>query len=120
MLDMFKKPFPCTGCGGCCRRAGLAIEMAKKVPEDQRTPIQQEQVDFPFGYDKTGRCEKLGDDNQCTVYEDRPNICDIFADWKRHYKPKGVKWNELKKEVATICNIYVKQDRLPDKFLVKL
>ena len=33
--------------------------------------------EFPYKWDKNGRCEKLSDDNMCTVYDQRPSICNI-------------------------------------------
>ena len=36
-------------------------------------------LSFPYAWDETGRCEKLGDDNRCTVYEKRPLICRVDA-----------------------------------------
>lgn len=32
---------------------------------------------FPFKWDKTGKCEMLGKDNLCRIYENRPLLCNV-------------------------------------------
>jgi hypothetical protein len=61
--------FPCTGCGCCCK----VIDWADKiiVKDDPTHPYY-----FPYTH-KEGVCEKLGEDNRCTIYETRPLICKI-------------------------------------------
>ena len=64
--------FPCTGCGACCRiinRHELLI-----VRDDPNDPYY-----FPYGWDETGKCENLGEDNKCKIYNTRPLICNIDA-----------------------------------------
>ena len=58
--------FPCIGCGLCCRRVGPIAEKLKGTV-----------LEFPYAYDDTGRCEMLGEDSRCKVYETRPLICNI-------------------------------------------
>ena len=58
--------YPCTKCGCCCKRVGLAAKL-----------VEGTEFEFPFGWDDTGKCEKLGIDDLCTVYDDRPIICNI-------------------------------------------
>jgi len=51
--------FPCSGCGACCLNV-------KHIP------------DLAPWADESGRCSKLGsDDKTCTIYADRPLVCDI-------------------------------------------
>jgi Fe-S-cluster containining protein len=50
--------FECSKCGFCCKRVGLII------PELNRGD---------------GVCRKLSEDNLCTIYEERPLICNIGA-----------------------------------------
>lgn len=59
--------FPCTSCGACCRR----IDNAKDIINT--SPVYS----FPYSWDESGRCEMLGDDNKCKVYENRPTICNV-------------------------------------------
>ena len=54
--------FPCIKCGLCCRKISVVVEAGIK---------------FPYKYDKDGKCEMLGDDNLCLVYDSRPLICNI-------------------------------------------
>lgn len=35
--------------------------------------------EFPHSFDESGRCEMLGEDNKCSVYDSRPLICNISA-----------------------------------------
>lgn len=50
--------FPCTKCGACCRRAG-------QFPG------------FPEPVDEDGVCVHLTENNECGIYEDRPDVCRI-------------------------------------------
>lgn len=59
--------FPCTGCGACCRHIDNAKDVINTLPE----------LAFPYTWDETGRCEMLGEDNRCKVYETRPLICNV-------------------------------------------
>jgi Fe-S-cluster containining protein len=47
-------------------------------------PLVNEVAKFPFKYDKSGRCEKLGADNKCMVYETRPDVCVVDKMWEKH------------------------------------
>jgi Fe-S-cluster containining protein len=63
--------FNCTGCGLCCQK------IAKVLVTPMPTTWMQEAVDaFPYKGDENGVCEKLVD-NKCSVYEDRPLLCNI-------------------------------------------
>lgn len=59
--------FNCTGCGLCCLHVDRAAEMAK-INID---------LDFPYTWDANGRCEKLDENHKCTVYENRPLLCNV-------------------------------------------
>lgn len=67
--------FPCTGCGACCRVVGslLTSDVGKAHPV-----LDHAIKSFPFKTDSDGACEKLID-NQCSVYEDRPLLCNVKA-----------------------------------------
>ena len=63
--------FECTSCGLCCKQ----IRAIKSQPAP--FPWMQKAVDeFPHGTRADGSCEKL-EDNRCTVYADRPLLCNI-------------------------------------------
>jgi len=59
--------FKCNGCGLCCKNVKRAVEATKHIKE----------LEFPYGWDETGRCEKLMEDNKCEVYDDRPLLCNV-------------------------------------------
>ena len=59
--------FPCTGCGACCRHIDNAKDVINTSPE----------LAFPYSWDESGRCEMLGDDDKCKVYETRPLMCNV-------------------------------------------
>jgi hypothetical protein len=62
--------FPCIGCGLCCKKINVVVSNAGDVPEGH--PLF-----FPHKYDETGRCEMLLEDNSCSIYEDRPLLCNV-------------------------------------------
>ena len=51
----------CKECGACC----YFIDKAKKMG-----------YEFPYKANKDGSCEKLVD-NRCSIYETRPDICNV-------------------------------------------
>ena len=93
--------FPCTQCGACCKRAGLTGLMPSK--ED-------------------GSCIYLNDDNSCSVYSQRPDICSIYKMYKKR-KPenlllKDTSERDYYKLTAKICNQFIKEDGLDDKYKI--
>lgn len=78
--------FKCTGCGLCCQHVDRAVENTKHI----------EWLEFPYDWDDSGRCEKLNENNQCSVYEDRPLICNVemFAEAFNLNKEEFYKLNE--------------------------
>lgn len=101
--------FPCTGCGCCCRVIQWADNII--VRDDPTHPYY-----FPYTH-KEGVCEKLGEDNRCTIYEERPLICriDDFA------KSRGVT-NPGKYYLADIqaCNLLIDNFGLGDEWKPKI
>lgn len=76
--------FPCTKCGACCRSLGAV-------------PINKEL--FPYTT-INGVCEKLTANNTCSVYENRPLVCNIDAiDWSTDEAKK-----DFHKANANVCN----------------
>lgn len=66
--------FPCTKCGACCRAAGLSGLMPSR--ED-------------------GACLYLGEDNLCTIYDKRPEICRIGEDEDHWWQDNADACNRL-------------------------
>lgn len=63
--------FECTGCGLCCTR----MEKVLNTPPVFRW-MEPLIAAFPYGTDENGACMMLVD-GQCSVYEDRPLLCDV-------------------------------------------
>jgi Fe-S-cluster containining protein len=93
--------FPCSGCGACCRRIDKAVKAIG--PRGPDSPFY-----FPYGWDETGRCEKL-EGNSCLVYHDRPLICNV----NKLVKFLDVDAQYFFKETAKACNLFMEEDQLP-------
>ncbi len=75
--------FFCSKCGICCQSVGIIVEKAKQ--NGSNDPIMQEVAEFPHEYDQSGRCSKLSLDNECTVYQSRPDMCNVEIFHKKHF-----------------------------------
>lgn len=64
--------FPCTSCGECCKKVGAVL--ANRALDD--TPIGKLLKIFPYKTNEQGHCEMLVD-GRCSVYENRPLICNV-------------------------------------------
>ncbi len=101
--------FPCTSCGLCCKNIDV-------IHPKQDSPIMQVLVDkFPYKTLEDGSCEMLKD-NQCSVYEDRPLICNVRLGGKL----LGIPQDEWYAMLAEGCNKLIKEAELDDKYLVKM
>ena len=88
--------FKCTQCGACCRMFNFAdIEIIR----DKNSPHY-----FPYDFDKNGVCEKLVD-NKCSVYEDRPYICNVDKVQKNSGLSKKEYYKATKMACATIIDL---------------
>ena len=86
----------CLACGNCCRTLGPMI-LAKDVDAMCRS-LRMKPADFISNYLKTDEdkdmvfktmpCPFLGDDNYCSVYENRPKACREYphTDRKKFYQ----------------------------------
>ncbi len=121
-----KSNYECNKCGACCK---LAVSEYSYIQLKQRAmrgdkfseefvsvyvPIESEeeakaidpeyfellnvlvQEDKIYYY----RCTKLGEDNLCTIYEDRPNICKDFPHNPLKLLPSKCSFNEWKNEIT--------------------
>lgn len=104
--------FPCTGCGGCCRRVGLMVDVIRKdeYPEGTLGRLVQ---DFPFEYDTNGKCEKLID-NKCSIYEDRPLICRVEDLGIK----LGLNQSEWYQENISSCHEMMEEDGIIDQYRI--
>jgi|688.fasta_scaffold19991_13 Fe-S-cluster containining protein len=66
--------YPCTGCGSCCKRVSIAVDNLEPLGSRDK----ESELYFPYTWDDNGVCSMLNkDDNTCTVYNDRPKLCNI-------------------------------------------
>lgn len=87
--------FPCTSCGGCCRRAGHIPEFPREWVLDDKS------------------CALLTADNRCAIYDERPDICRIdvgaeLSDMDR---------TEYHQLTASLCNMFMEQDGITDRLI---
>ena len=104
--------FPCTSCGECCKRVGSLLQSKQQQDVFTRFVINK----FPYKANEKGWCEKLNEDNTCSVYDDRPLLCNI----KAMAAARGVPWEYSYLLTAKICNhwILANPDLDNDKYLV--
>ena len=94
--------FPCTACGACCRNVGKSILLAKLLIENGSTePVALELANFPFTPDEFGACPMLVD-NKCSIYKNRPDVCNVQTIWRKHLKGKITqkKYYELNQQMC--------------------
>ena len=85
--------FPCTKCGLCCAKIGGVLKL-------KSSRFQKEIDEFPYAAKEDGSCEMLKD-GLCSVYENRPNICNIGF-MKEKYGLQDV-------DIAASCNVLIYQ-----------
>ena len=83
----YRKDFPCEMCGKCCHQPHIIVrpEEIDRVSTAAGIPLYDfmrdylvETEDGSFLFKKTDPCAFLGKDNKCTIWKDRPEICDLF------------------------------------------
>ena len=74
--------FNCTSCGLCCKQIGKILKYG--APFDF---LEKATKAFPYQAREDGSCEKLDADNKCSVYADRPLLCDISRMGDEPYMP---------------------------------
>jgi hypothetical protein len=80
------KPIDCSKCNALCCKV-----MGKILPEYDRGDCV---------------CKYLTDDNKCSIYEDRPFICNTVRIYNKYYKDKYTieQWNELNNKACEALN----------------
>jgi Fe-S-cluster containining protein len=83
--DEVWKQIDCLACGNCCRTLQIVVDdkdiarLAQRLKMTPRQFSQQYVGTDAFGLHlKSTPCVFLGDDNRCSVYEDRPQACHDF------------------------------------------
>ena len=110
--------FECSECGLCCRNAPkIAAEAREGLAKGDKSAITRETAKFPYGAKEDGFCEKLGTDGKCTVYDTRPDICNVQKSFET--VGKGMTIEQYYSMQGKCCNYLIKTAGLNDKFRVK-
>jgi|TARA_R100000781_G_C4056942_1_gene119688 Fe-S-cluster containining protein len=95
--------FLCSGCGACCNHVGT---LQKELPVDEN-----------------GRCLNLDENNQCKIYDTRPDVCRVN---KMFEKNKGVVEGRVLTRLqyymlnTLTCHRLIDMDGLDEKFKIPL
>lgn len=87
------KPFPCTSCGACCKSV-LLSELTAALDRGD------------------GTCRYFDDAlSICTIYDDRPDICNIQLTYEQYYK-HNISWPKFVELNLIACEDLLKQQTL--------
>lgn len=100
-----KDKFFCIGCGLCCMRLDIVLARRNNTTEE----VAKIMDEFPYAH-TNGRCEKLNDDMTCSVYEDRPDLCNVEKFGKRAVPEIPEQLHYLMQESA--CRTIIKEEGL--------
>ena len=106
------KEFPCTKCGLCCKQLGSVLSNPQNLP----TVFQDLLSFFPYIPNEDGSCPKLDSDNNCSVYNNRPIICNINL-MGRLLNQNNSQWYSIQ---AQNCNKLINAANLDPKYLVEI
>jgi Fe-S-cluster containining protein len=85
MDEQAREPFPCNGCGKCCRRVAAAAETAWLDRGD-------------------GTCRHFGEaDHRCTIYAERPLVCRVEEYYVQHLSSR-LAWTDFVRINLEICS----------------
>ena len=105
------KDFPCTQCSQCCKNVGNILNSKVQIDPLRRFLLDK----FPYKALEDGSCEKLTEDGLCSVYEDRPIICNIKL-MSKFYQGSTEEYYDI---TAKLCNLLIKEAKLDEKYLIK-
>ena len=74
---------------------------------------------FPYDAKEDGSCVMLDENNKCKVYDKRPDACNVDKMYDRFHSNVKTK-KEIYLLEATICNSFVEQDGIDNKYLIDL
>lgn len=113
--------YPCTSCGLCCKNMHQTIRSASVIADTHELkPLFKEVANFPFEIKENGRCSKLGSDDKCTIYDQRPDVCNTNKMYEKYFAHK-MTIEQYYMLCAKSCNSLVLLNNLdPVKFLVEL
>jgi Fe-S-cluster containining protein len=85
ILNSEERVFPCSSCGLCCRKVGLALETKALDRGD-------------------GVCRHLDEDTRlCSIYATRPDICRVAQQYDLNYRQR-YSWEEFVAINLAICH----------------
>ena len=92
--------FKCTSCGACCIMAGKLGLMPSKID---------------------GSCIHLNNNNQCDIYEIRPEVCNVKRMYKKRVK-NGLKmsYKEYCIVSSKLCNTMIDSLGIDKKYKINL
>lgn len=98
------KKFQCSKCGACCRRAGKSGFMPDRGD---------------------GACIHLTKDNLCSIYETRPELCNMELMWEKRNRELDLEVRGLTKigyfkVNSEVCNSMMKEDDMDEEFRIDL
>ena len=102
--------FPCTNCTLCCKLLGCVLQNASKLDDLTQSLLKQ----FPYKPLDNGNCEMLTEDGLCSVYDTRPDLCNIAT----MAKLKGIPLLTYYQQTSLTCNQLVNIAGLDPKYLV--
>lgn len=107
--------FPCERCGACCKAMGEIIAQARERCENLQKkkmiipPFLIEIIGFPHKLSADGACGMLDrEKNLCTIYDERPLICNIDRLYKKMYSRVYSKANWYSQNMRS-CNLLRKR-----------
>lgn len=112
-INRYQNGFGCTACGECCRHVGKNLEVMFEFLRSNG--VSKRHIKFPYKLDDNGKCEKLGDDGKCTVYDKRPNIC--RSEWILKMSKMNV--NDFYDGVVDNCNKLMDENNVDKIFRIK-
>ncbi len=83
----YRNESPCEMCGRCCHQPSIIVQPHEvdRISNAADIPLYDFMMDYVVCtsdgrmlFKKTNPCAFLGKDNRCTIWKDRPEICDDF------------------------------------------
>ena len=108
--------FPCTSCGQCCRLIGLHFDHSNPVYQNSPQAAKDLMDNFPHPINSDNSCSMLDENGLCSIYEDRPIICNT------KYAPQLLNLTkpQFNNYMAQSCNKLIDDADLDRKFLVQI
>ena len=141
----YRSQFKCVGCATCCKLACSEFspeELKRKadngdnfagqflsifIPYDSKEDARKIYPEYIDLLEENGEnhvyfyhCPKVTEDNRCSDYENRPQICRDFPDNPLSILPKACGYNEWKEEIEPIALMLHSMLEITDYYRTKL